>query len=142
MTNQHDGITLPGELLGLQVNLGHQRAGRIDHLQVAFRRLFADGGRDTMGTIDRTLTGGDLVELFDKDRTFLLELLNHVPVVDDLFPHVNRRAKGLQGDLDDVNCAHDACTEASWSQQDNFLLGGRYGSCRNRHRKSFNYSNS
>ena len=39
VADQNDGVTLPGELLGFQMDLGDQRTGRVDDFQAALARL-------------------------------------------------------------------------------------------------------
>src|SRR4051812_45270727 len=38
-------------------------------------------------------------------------------VVNDVVPHVDRRPEPLQCQLDNVDCTHDACAEATWIGQ-------------------------
>ena len=49
----------------------------------------------------------------DEDRALPLEALDHVLVVDDLVPHIDRRAVHRERLLDGVDRPHDACAEAA-----------------------------
>src|SRR5690606_30575269 len=66
---------------------------------------------------------GHLVELLDEDRAALLEIVDHVAVVHDLVAHVDRRAEGLDGALDDLDGAIDAGAEAAGVGEDD-IHGG------------------
>ena len=83
-------------LLGLDVDLGDQRAGRVEMEEIAARGL----GRHRLGHAmrrkhHRRAVIGDFVEFLDEDRALGLQILHHRPVVDDLMPDVDRRAKSF-----------------------------------------------
>ena len=98
--DQQDVVVLPGEPLGLVVHLGHQRAGRVDHLQIAGGRRLVHGRGHTMRGEDHDGALGHLVGLVDEDRAALGQCLDDVAVVHDLVTHVDRRPMFLQGELD------------------------------------------
>jgi hypothetical protein len=118
VTDEHDVVALARELAGLLVDLGHQRAGGVDHLELACPGLRVDLGRDPVGGEHHGRALGDLVELVHEDRAPGLEPAHHVQVVDDLLAHVDGRAVGLQRDLDDVDgTVHPGAVAARRRQQ-------------------------
>ena len=89
---------------GLDMNLGDERAGGVEHEHaparggVGHRLRHAVGGKD-----DRRVGLRDLVELLDEDRALGLELLDHGAVVHDGVAHIDRRAISLERELDDLD---------------------------------------
>ena len=62
-----------------------------------------------MGREDGDRALGDLIlELVDEDRAALAQRLHDVLVVDDLLPHVDRRAVQLERAFDGLDSAVDA----------------------------------
>src|SRR5690606_3662548 len=102
----------------LEMDLGDQRAGRIEHLQPAPLGLAAHRLRDAVRAEDHGGAVAHLVELLDEDRAALLEVVDHVAVVDDLVPHVDRRTQRLDRSLDDVGRAIVAGAEAAGVGED------------------------
>jgi hypothetical protein len=90
------------------VDLAHQRAGRVDDVEVACRSGRADGGGDAVGGEDERRAGRDLIDFLDEHRAAPLEVGDHVGVVDDLLADVDAGAVVVQGLLDDLDCALDA----------------------------------
>src|SRR5690606_27542647 len=66
-----------------------------------------------VGAEDHGGAVGHLVQLLDEDRPALLQVVDHVAVVHDLVAHVDRRAQGLDGTLDDLDPAVDAGAETA-----------------------------
>ena len=58
-------------------------------------------------------TGGHLGQLLDKYCPLRTQIIANKFVMDDLMPHIDRRAKTLQRPLDDSDGALDAGTEAT-----------------------------
>ena len=124
VADEDDRVALGGELLGLDVDLGDQRAGRVDREQAALarrsawtRRRDAVGGEDDRGAL------GDLGLLLDEDRAALAQLLDHVLVVDDLLAHVDGRAVELERALDGLHGPVDARAVAARARAQEELLG-------------------
>ena len=92
VADQQDVVVVGGEPLGLVVDLGHQRAGRVDGLEPALLGLPVHLGRDAVGGEHHGLAGRHLVELLDEDRAARLEVGHHVLVVHDLLADVDRGA--------------------------------------------------
>ncbi len=61
-----------------------------------------------MGAEDRDLAFGDLVQLVDEFGTLGAQALDHVPVVHDLMPDIDRRPEFLDGPFDDFYRPLDA----------------------------------
>ena len=100
--------------LRLAMDLGHQRAGRVDGEQIARPRLLRHPLGDAVGGEDhRPVAGRRFAKVADEDDALRLERVDDVFVVDDLVPHVHRRAVDLQRLLDHVDRAHDAGAEAA-----------------------------
>ena len=69
VADEHDRVAVGGELDRLAVDLGHQRAGRVDRLQAARLGVGVDGRRHAVGGEDGHGALGDrVVELVDEDR--------------------------------------------------------------------------
>jgi hypothetical protein len=95
------------------VNLGHQWTGSVDDPQSPLRTVISDFGRNPMGAVDYALPIRDLIDVVDEDSPLLLKLFDHKAVVDDLFTDIDRRAKSLEGDADDINGPDYTGAEAS-----------------------------
>ena len=76
--------------------------------RLALGGVLVDARRDAVGGEDDHLALGHLGLLVDEDRAALLELLDHVLVVDDLLAHVDRRAVQVERVLDRLHGAIDA----------------------------------
>src|SRR5438045_1694828 len=115
MADQDERITFFRELHGFNVNLRDQRAGRVNHSQLAIFAGLAHLGRNAVRTIYDPLAGRHFVDRINKNSAFALKFFNHKTVVDDFFADVNRRPKGLEGDAHNINGADDAGAEAEAS---------------------------
>jgi hypothetical protein len=91
VTDQQDVVVGGGEPLRLVVHLRHQRAGRVDRLELPRGRLLVHHRGDTVCGEDHRLALGHLVGLVDEDRAARLQGLDDVLVVHDLLAHVDRR---------------------------------------------------
>src|SRR6185437_14377128 len=113
MPDQDDIAPLARVALHFHVNLGHQRAGRIEYGQASFLRLPLDRARYSVrGEDDRALPG-HFRELLHEHRPQSAQTLDDVMIVDDLVAHVDRPAEQLDRPLDDVDRPVDACTETT-----------------------------
>ena len=126
MADEHDVVAALVVKLRFLVDLGDERAGRIEEEHVARRGIrrhrlrHAVGGED-----DRPVAFRDLVELFHEDGALGTKAFHHEFVVHDLVPHVDGRAVFLQRQFHDLDRPVDACAEAARSAQQNrqFRLG-------------------
>jgi hypothetical protein len=92
VADEDDPVAVSGVAPRLDVHLGHQRAGRVDRVQLPLRRSLVDGRGDAVGGEDEGRAEGHLRLVLDEDGAELLELPHDVRIVDDLLPHVHRRA--------------------------------------------------
>ena len=127
VTDQQDVVVLGGEPPGLLVHLGDQRAGGVDHLQLAGRGLLVHGRRHTVRGEHHQRTLGDLVGLLDEDRAASLQPGDHVLVVHDLLADVDRCAVLLERLLDRHHRTVDPGAVAARAGQQH-AAGGRGGS--------------
>ena len=86
-----------------QVNLGHKRAGGVNDLQAARRRLGADGGRDAVGGEDQNAAFGDIRQIIREDGPPAAQSLHDMLIMDDLMAHIDGRPEDFQRLLDHIN---------------------------------------
>ena len=125
MADQHQRITLLGELDRLDVDLGDQRAGCVDDPQSAPFAALAHSRRNTVGGVNYTLTIRHVVDLVNKNGALFGQFVHNIAVVDDFAANVNRRAESLKRDLDDVDGTNNAGAKAARFEQKDPLLIGR-----------------
>src|SRR6266478_1199593 len=113
MADQNQGPSLRHIALALIVDLGHQRAGGIEHRQAAGRGLFLDAPGHPMGAKYRDRVRRYFRQILDEDGTLVLEAFNDVFVVHDFVADIDRRPILLKGALDDLDRTHDAGTKAA-----------------------------
>ena len=92
VTDEQNVVVIRRVPFGLLVDLCHQRAGRVDRLELAGPGLLVDLRRHAVGGEHDDRALGHLVVLLDEDRALGLQRGDHVLVVDDLLAHVDRRA--------------------------------------------------
>ncbi len=116
MPDQEDLSPFAELALGLDMNLGDERAGGIENEQIAGPRGRRHGLRHAMGGEHDGRAGiRDFVQFLDEDGALGLEALYHVAVMDDGMAHINGRAVFGEGELDDLDGAVDAGAEATRS---------------------------
>ncbi len=120
VTDQDRLDALAAVAADLHVDLGHQRAGCVEHLELAAFGLLPHRPRHAVGAEDHVAVVGNLVELVDEDRALALEVVDDVAVVHDLVANVNRRAEQLDRALDDLDRAVDAGAKAAGIGEQNF----------------------
>ncbi len=121
MPHQHQRIALLGKLDRFDMHLGHQRAGGIDHLQAALLGAFANRRRNAMRGINDASAFGNLIQFVDEDRALFGQVGYDIAVVHNLFADIDRRAKGLQRNPNDVDRTHDPSAEAAGLEKENSL---------------------
>ncbi len=127
VADQDDRVAVGGEAPGLDVDLGHQRAGGVDRAQPAGGGIVVDRRGDAVGGEDDHLALRDLGLLLDEDRAPRGELLDHVLVVDDLLADVDRRPVQLERALDRLDGAVDpGAVAAGRGEQDPARAGYRH----------------
>ena len=117
MTNQDDAVAAPGVLYRFNVDLGHQRAGGVDHPQITQLAGLANAGGHAMSAINKTLAVWNFIYFVNKDRALGFQFFHHVAVVDDLFAHIDRRPKGVQRNADNINGPHNSGAKTPGLQQ-------------------------
>ena len=103
MADHHHLQAVFGMALGFVVHLGHQGAGGIDRNHPAGLGGGGHGFRHAMRGKDHRAVIGAVVQFLDKDRPFGAQVLDHIAVVDDLMPHIDRGAPFLDRHLDDLD---------------------------------------
>ena len=98
---------------GLDMDLRHQGAGRVDIDHLAARGLRRDGLGHAMGAEDDGTVGRAVVQLLDEDGPLVAQAVDDVAVMDDLVAHVDGRAPFLERHLHDLDGAVDARAEAA-----------------------------
>ena len=124
----HDEVVAFLVQLGhLDVHLGHQRAGRVEHAEAALRRLAPHRLRHAVRAEHQRRADRHFAQVLDEDRTFGLQVVDDIGVVHDLVAHVDRRAEFGQRTLDDLDRAVDAGAEAARLGQHDLLESGVHG---------------
>src|SRR5205814_6540150 len=90
-----------------------QWAGRIEHRQTASRCFLLHAPRHAMGAENGDGTRRHLGEILDEDCAFVLQAFDHVFVVNDLVPHIDRRAIFFERTLDNLDRANDTRAKAA-----------------------------
>ena len=125
VADQDDLVAVGRELLGLDVDLGDQRAGGVDRLELALGGLGVDRRRHAVRAEDDGLALGHLGGAVDEDRSARAQRLDDVLVVDDLLAHVDGRSVDVERVLDRLDGAVDAGAVAARSGEQN-LFGNRW----------------
>ena len=118
VSDQDHGVAVGGVPPGLDVHLGHERAGRVDHVVSELGRGGVHGRCDTVCRVDDRRALGCLILGVDEDRAAHLEIADDVDVVDDLLADVHRRAVMLEGELDRLDGALDPGAVAAWRREE------------------------
>jgi hypothetical protein len=109
--DQHDRVAAGSEPARFGMNLCHERAGRVDHVQAAaaglgtYRRRYSVRGEHHGGAF------GHLVQFSDEHHAATGKLPDDVRVMDDLLADVHRGATLLQHAFDDLDGALDPGAE-------------------------------
>ena len=107
---------------GFQVHLGHQRAGGIDHIQVAFLGLAPHRRRHTVSAENGARANRHLAQLFHENRPGFAQFVHNVLVMHDFLADINRRAVQIQRDFDHIDGSHDTGAETSRLEQEYLLV--------------------
>ena len=113
MADEQDMAAALDQPLGLAVDLGDERAGRVEIVEAALLRHCRDRLGDAVRGEDDGDAVRDMVELGDEHRPLGLEAVDDELVVDDLVADIDRRAVALERELDDPDRAVDAGAEAA-----------------------------
>ena len=121
MANHDELVAFLVQLGDFHVHLGDQRAGRVKDLEPARTGFPLNGLAHAVGAEHQRRARRHVGQLLDEDRAFLLQVIDHIGVVNDLMAHVNRRAKLGQRPLDDFNGAVHPGAKAAWLGQKDFF---------------------
>ena len=89
MADQHDLEAFFAISLPFPMDLGHQRAGRIDHRQIPFLPRFLDGIRYPVGAENRGGAPWDFVDVADENGAFFSQPIDDVLIVHDFVAHID-----------------------------------------------------
>ena len=120
MAHENDRPILPREPHRLQMYLGYQRAGRVNHMQAFRRSLLSNRRRNSVGAEDDSRAVGHLIEFIDKDHSLGNKGIDHVLVVDDFFSDVDRTVKELKRQVNDFDGALNPRTETTRLRKQQF----------------------
>ena len=113
MADEEDVAAFLDQALRLAMNLGDERAGRIDISQAAVLRRGRHRLRHAVGGEDDRTIVRHFVQLVDEDRAHALQPFDDEAVMDDLVADEDGRAEPLERQLDDLDRAVDAGAESS-----------------------------
>ena len=119
VADQEDVVVLVGVADGFLVDLGDQRAGRVDGGELAALRPRRGRRGDAVRGEHDDVALGHLLRLVDEDRALLLQGLHDVLVVHDLVADVDRGPVLLEGLLDgDHGAVHARAVATGGGEQD------------------------
>ena len=114
VADEKDVLALLDLTFGLAMDFADKRAGRIDIEQLAPVGLCGHGlGHAMRREYDRHIVR-HLVQFLDEDRALGLQRIDHIAIMDDLVPYIDRRTVFLERALHDFDGAVDTCTKAAW----------------------------
>ncbi len=123
VTDIEDGEALAGPHLGFVMDLGDERADRVDDVAVVGPSRFHDvGGTAVRGQHERR-TGGDVVHVVDEDHALFAEAVDDEPVVDDLVVAVHGRLEDPDHPGERLDRHLDAGAEATRLREQDLLHG-------------------
>src|SRR5690554_3307950 len=99
------------------MHLGDQRAGGIEHLETPFCGLVLHGLGDVVGAEDDDDVIGNLMQLVNKHRAAVTQVLYDELVVHHFMAHIDRWTEYFQRSVDDFDSPVNAGTEAAWIGQ-------------------------
>jgi hypothetical protein len=92
VSNQYQRAALCDILPALHVNLGDERAGCIENIQAARLRVRFHRLRDAVCAENGDGAVRHFIEFLDETRTLATQIVDNMPIVDDLMAHVDGRA--------------------------------------------------
>ena len=113
MADEEDVAAVLDQPLRLAMDLGDERAGRIDvGKPAALRRRGHRFGHSMRGKDDGPVVG-HLVELVDEHRAEIAQPVDDEAVMDDFMADIDRRSEPLERELDDLDRAVDSGAKAA-----------------------------
>ena len=92
MADHHQGAPGLGIAPPLNMDLGDEWTGGVDHGQPARRGVFLNRARNAVRAKYGRGAGGNFVELVDEHRSEAAQPVDDMAIVDDLVPHIDRRS--------------------------------------------------
>ena len=120
MADQDELIALHMITVDLVMHLDDEGTGGVDHLDAPMIRLLPDFLGDAVGAENHNRPVRHLVEFLHEHGALLAQRIHDVTAVHNLMTYIDRRAVGLEGQLDDVDCPVHPGTEASRIRQIDF----------------------
>ena len=105
VSDQQDRVTVAGEPPGFEVDLGDQRARRVDDGEPAPSGILVNLRGDSVRRQDEHRALRRVALVLHEHGALGLEVPDHVDVVHDLLPDVDRRPIDAQGSLNRVHGA-------------------------------------
>jgi hypothetical protein len=121
VADEQDRVPVGCVAAGLDVHLGHERAGRVDRVQTPCPGVLVHRRRHTVGRKDHRPPLGNIELVLDEDRAASLEVADDMGVVDDLLANVNGRPVQVEELLDRVDGPFDPGAIAAGRSQKNPL---------------------
>jgi hypothetical protein len=100
------------------MNLRHERAGGVQHIEPALLRIALDALRHTVRAEDRDRAVRHFIQFFDETRAFTAQIFDDVPVMHDFVAYVHGGAVPLQCAIHYFDRANDARTKAAGLSKD------------------------
>ena len=128
MPDEQNIVVLFCETNSLTVHFIHQRAGRINRVQLPVPRGRYNRWRNSVRRKYGYGTFGYFVHFIHKNGTLLFEGFHHVTVVHNLFAHVHRGTVVFESLLNGDHGTINAGAVPAWGGQQ-YLFGARDGGC-------------
>ena len=120
MPDHHDLAPGGAQFCDFDVNLGHQGARGIEHAQPPLLCVALHYLRYAVRREHHDAACRHLIELVDKHGALGAQIVDHILVVHDFMPNVNRCAMHRERPLDDFDRAVNAGTKTTRLREDNF----------------------
>ncbi len=112
MADQDNGAFFARKLERFKVNFGDQRAGGVNHFQLARLGFLANRRRNAVGAENQHRAVRHFLDGLDKYGAAAAELLNYIGIMNDFVMHVYGGAIRFQREFDDIHGAHDTRAES------------------------------
>ena len=112
MTNKNDDASLVDIALALKVHSCDKRADCVQDRQATRLGIILDGARHSVRAENRHCARRNFGKVLHEARALGLEALHHVPVMDDLMAHINRRSELFERTLHNLDGSDNSGTES------------------------------
>src|SRR5262249_22838455 len=114
-----DAVVLASIPDDLEMDFRHQRTGRVNDSKIANSRFFSNFRRYAVCAEDGHRAVWNFVETIYEDCSLGSQLIDHKPVVNDLFANVHWPPQLLKCECHDVDGPNDACAKSAGTRQQN-----------------------